>query len=98
MLEEARILEARHGADPASIYRWLAWSHLRLGQRGRAVRAYLGAVRAGDPSSLLRAGAALLQPRPTAPRGEASAGTQRWLEPAERWLHLLSTSGVDGAT
>jgi glycosyltransferase involved in cell wall biosynthesis len=98
MLEEARILEARHGADPASIYRWLAWSHLRLGQRGRAVRAYLGAVRAGDPSSLLRAGAALVRPRPTAPRGKASAETRRWLEPAERWLRMLSTPGVDGVT
>lgn len=98
VLEEARILEARHGADPASIYRWVGWSQLRLGRRGRAVRAYLGAVRAGDPSSLLRAGAAVLWPRPTAPRGGASAETQRWLEPAERWLHMLSTSGVDGAT
>jgi hypothetical protein len=55
-------------------------------------------VRAGDPSSLLRAGAALVLPRPTAPWGEASAETQRWLEPAERWLRMLSTSGVDGAT
>jgi glycosyltransferase involved in cell wall biosynthesis len=98
VLEEARILEARHGADPASIYRWLAWSHLRLGQRSRAVRAYLGAVREGDPFSLLRAGVAVLRPRPTAPRREPSAETQRWLEPAERWLHMLSTSGVDGAT
>ena len=98
MLEEARLLAARHGADPASIYRWLAWSHLRLGQRGRAVRAYLGAVRAGDPSSLLRAGAAVLWPRPTAPRGEVSTETQLWLEPAERWLRMLSDTGVTGAT
>jgi glycosyltransferase involved in cell wall biosynthesis len=93
MIEEARVLEARHGADPVSIFRWLAWSHLRLGQRGPAARAYLGAVREGDTSSLLRAGAALLLPRPT--RGDAvSRDERRWLAPAGTWLSTATGSGV----
>lgn len=93
MIEEARALEARHGADPASIYRWLAWSRLRRGQRGPAVRSYLAAVREGDPSSLLRAGAALVLPNPTR-RGAISPNDRRWLEPAEAWLRASTGSGV----
>lgn len=93
MIEEARVLEARHGADPVSIFRWLAWSHLRLGQRGPAARAYLGAAREGDTSSLLRAGAALLLPRPTR-RDAVSRDERRWLAPAGTWLSTATGSGV----
>jgi glycosyltransferase involved in cell wall biosynthesis len=95
MIEEAEILEARHGADRASIYRWLAWSHLRRGHRGRALRAYLGAVRAGDAPSLLRAGAVLLPSRAISHRGDAPVEARGWLEPAEGWLRTLTGAGVD---
>ena len=94
MVGEARVLEARHGANPASIYRWLGWSHLRLGQRGMAARAYVRAVGAGDPSSLLRAGGALLLPRPTR-RDPVSSEERRWFEPAEAWLRESTGSRID---
>lgn len=65
MIAEGRVLAARHGADLNSIRRWMAWSHLRRGERGLAVRAYARAALAGNLSSLGRAAAAALHARPT---------------------------------
>jgi glycosyl transferase family 2 len=88
MLAEARALEARHGADRAVILRWAAWSHLRAGRRRAALRAYAGAVLAGDVASLARASVALLHPHPTAAR-PPSAADRAWLATAQRWLDEL---------
>jgi len=97
MLAEARILEARHAADRSSIYRWLAWSSLRVGRRAQAFRAYLGAVRAGDPISVARAFAVLLYPRMATSR--VSRRSRRWLawqQEAEEWLrYVLSQNPAD---
>jgi glycosyltransferase involved in cell wall biosynthesis len=87
MMEEARLLHERHGIDRNSIRRWLAWTQLRHGRRLDAVRTYAGAVAAGDASSLARAAAAALPPRPTALRPRpAAAGSDDWAAGAERWL------------
>jgi Glycosyl transferase family 2 len=91
MLAEARVLQARHGADPTVVLRWAAWSHLRAGRRRAALRAYAGAVLAGDAGSLARASVALLHPRPTAARrpSRPSAADPAWLATAQGWLDEL---------
>jgi glycosyltransferase involved in cell wall biosynthesis len=88
MLAEASALEARHGADRTAILRWAAWSHLRSGRRRAALRAYAGAVLAGDGASLARAAVALLHPRPTTVRRPArpAAPDVTWLAAAQQWL------------
>jgi glycosyltransferase involved in cell wall biosynthesis len=91
MVAEARVLESRYGADPASIYRWLAWSHLRNGRRRAAFGAYALAVRTGDLLSLGRMAVAAAHPRPTS----FGAGTQSpeavaWQRDASDWLPQLA--------
>jgi glycosyltransferase involved in cell wall biosynthesis len=92
MIEEAGVLGSRHGADRASIYRWLAWSSLRLGHRKDAIRAYACAVGAGDPLSLGRLLLAATHPRPTSiRRRRPSAESLAWQHEASVWLHELVT-------
>ena len=88
MLAEASALEARHGADRTAILRWAAWSHLRTGRRRPALRAYAGAVLAGDVASLARAAVALLHPRPSTVRrpSRPSATEAAWIAAGQRWL------------
>jgi glycosyltransferase involved in cell wall biosynthesis len=88
MLAEASALEARHGADRTAILRWAAWSHLRTGQRRAALRAYAGAVLAGDVASLARAAVTLLHPRPSTVRrpSRPSATEAAWIAAGQRWL------------
>jgi glycosyltransferase involved in cell wall biosynthesis len=88
MLAEANALKARHGADHRAILRWAAWSHLRTGHRRAALRAYAGAVLAGDVASLARAAVALLHPRPSTARRPSRPSTPdvAWLAVAQRWL------------
>jgi hypothetical protein len=88
MLAEASALEARHGADRTAILRWAAWSHLRTGRRRAALRAYAGAVRAGDVASLARAAVALLHPRPSTVRrpSRPSATEAAWIAAGQHWL------------
>ena len=88
MLAEASELEARHGADRTAILRWAAWSHLRTGRRRAALRAYTGAVLAGDVTSLARAAVALLHPRPSTVRrpSRPSATEAVWIAAGQRWL------------
>jgi hypothetical protein len=91
MLDEARMLEDRHGADRASILRWLAWSSLRQGRRWDAVRAYADAAVGGDVLSLGRAVVAGLHPRPTAlRRPRATPAAVEWRRRAEAWLPRAS--------
>jgi glycosyltransferase involved in cell wall biosynthesis len=88
MLTEASALEARHGVDRTSILRWAAWSHLRTGRRRAALRAYTGAVLAGDVASLARAAVAVLHPRPSTVRrpSRPSAAEAAWIAAGQRWL------------
>jgi glycosyltransferase involved in cell wall biosynthesis len=89
MIAEGRILEARHGADLNSIRRWLAWSHLRRGERHLAVRAYVRAALAGNVSSLGRAAVAALHSRPTTIRRRTVSASVEWQRAAESWLRSL---------
>jgi hypothetical protein len=91
MVSEARVLESRYGADPASIYRWLAWSHLRNGRRRAAIGAYALAVRTGDLPSLGRMAMAAAHPRPTSlGASRQSAEAVAWQRGAADWLRQLA--------
>ena len=90
MITEGRILEARHGTDLNSIRRWLAWSHLRRGERSPAVRAYLRAVLAGNIPSLGRAAVALLHPGPMTFRRRHLRENVEWQRSAESWLRSMA--------
>jgi glycosyltransferase involved in cell wall biosynthesis len=90
MVEEAEVLESRYGADPASIYRWFAWSELRRGHRREALGAYARAVRTGDLLSIGRMAVAALHPRPASLRGGRATGESvEWQRQARAWLREL---------
>jgi glycosyltransferase involved in cell wall biosynthesis len=90
MVDEAGVLEARYGADRASIYRWLAWSELRRGHRKEALGAYAKAVGIGDLLSVGRMAVAALHPRPVSLRGgKATEESRRWQRQAAAWLGEL---------
>ena len=92
MVAEACVLQARHGADPAAIHRWAAWSQLRAGRRWAAVAAYAAAVRAGDLASVARTAVALLSPHPTLARNpmRRATGAPDWHLAAQAWLEELA--------
>jgi glycosyltransferase involved in cell wall biosynthesis len=91
MVEEAGTLESRYGADPASIYRWLAWSELRRGHRKEALTAYARAVRTGDLLSVGRMAVAALHPRPVSLRAGRDTGESvEWQKRAAAWLEELA--------
>jgi glycosyltransferase involved in cell wall biosynthesis len=89
MIAEGRIVAARHGANLNSIRRWLAWSHLRRGERLLALRAYARAALDGDVSSVGRAAVVALHPRPITFRRRSRAGSFEWQRSAESWLCTL---------
>jgi Glycosyl transferase family 2 len=94
MVAEARVLQSRHGADPAAIHRWAAWSQLRAGRRRAAVAAYAAAVRTGDLASVARSAVALLALQPTRlrrPRRRA-ATAPGWHLAAQAWLEELAAA------
>jgi len=66
---EERYSDSRAGLpiDRAYVYRWIAWSRMRAGDRSGAVRAYWKAMRSGDLFSIGRAVIAVLHPRVTGP-------------------------------
>jgi hypothetical protein len=86
MIAEARILRKEHGTDLNSIRRWLAWSHLRRGERLLATRAYVRAAIGGNLSSLPRAAVAMFHPRPVAVRHRDVGAHNSWAQAAEGWL------------
>ena len=87
MIAEGRVLAARHGADLNSIRRWLAWSHLRRGERRLAVRAYARAALAGNVSSLGRAAVAAVWANPMTFGIGSRSGTAPWPLTAQAWLN-----------
>ena len=86
MLQEAEMLRRRHGADPNSIRRWMAWTSLREGNRRDAVAAYTRAAMSGDLPSLGRAAIAALHPRPTSTRRRTIDVDDRWVASARAWV------------
>jgi glycosyltransferase involved in cell wall biosynthesis len=97
MLTEAAVLAERYRipVDRAAQYRRAAWTCLRAGHRGQALRHYAGAIRAGDVTSAARAVAALLHPAPKGsylrrPFGGRDAPTRRWTTQAQVWLEQLA--------
>jgi glycosyltransferase involved in cell wall biosynthesis len=90
MLAEGRILAERHGTDLNAVRRWLAWSHLRRGERGRALRVYAEAVLAGNVSSLARAAIAAFHPWPTTFTRHRRSANPDWYQAAEPWLRALA--------
>jgi hypothetical protein len=94
MVAEARLLQARHGADPRAIHRWAAWSQLRAGRRRAAVAAYYAAVRSGDIASVARSAVALLSPHPTLVRRSwwPAATAPGWHRAAQAWLEELAAA------
>jgi glycosyltransferase involved in cell wall biosynthesis len=96
-LAELDAIVARYGipADRLAVDRWIAWTCLRAGRRGAALRAYLRAARGGDPKSLVRAAIGLLHPavgrriyfRPLWRHGQDEA----WLGEARSWLRDLAS-------
>lgn len=95
ILAELRVIEQRYAAargrvaaDRAYVHRWIAWSHLRSGDRGGATKAYLRACRAGDLASLGRAAVGLLSPgiAATKPRRRDDACRAE----VEEWLGAIA--------
>jgi glycosyltransferase involved in cell wall biosynthesis len=96
-LAEFDAIVERYGipADRVAVDRWIAWTCLRAGRRGAALRAYLRAARGGDPKSLVRAAIGLLHPavgrriyyRPFLRHGQDEA----WLGEARSWLRELAS-------
>jgi hypothetical protein len=86
---DERYQALRHGRsiDRAYVYRWIAWSSLRMGRRLDALRAYANAVRAGDVASGARAAVGLVSPAAidwrvrSAARSPYAQEARAWLEP-----------------
>ncbi|HZB00699.1 MAG TPA: glycosyltransferase [Actinomycetota bacterium] len=85
MMAEGRLLRERHGIDLNSVRRWLAWSHLRRGDRAAAALVYATAAAAGDVVSLGRAAVASLHPRPTA-LARRGGDDMAWARSAADWI------------
>jgi glycosyltransferase involved in cell wall biosynthesis len=88
MAEIERRYRESHGprVDRAYVYRWMAWSARRAGDRLGAARWYLRAVAEGDVKSLARIWVAMVQPD-VLPRRYGRRGTSaRWVAGAEAWL------------
>ena len=87
MIAEGRVLRARYGVDLNSVRRWLAWSHLRRGHRGRASLGYIRAAIAGDLTSIGRAAVVALHPAPDRSGWRApTPEDERWSNEASAWL------------
>jgi hypothetical protein len=81
--------------DRVTLYRWIAWSALRRGDRGGALRAYARALAKGDVSSLGRAVVGCLYPAVVMNRLRRQAHERRdepWRSEARAWLaEILET-------
>jgi glycosyltransferase involved in cell wall biosynthesis len=93
MLDAIEIVAARYGVplDRARHLRWAAWTSMLDGRRAEAAGYYLRAARAGDPTSIARAAAALATPRLASRRARAATDAGRWLEEASAWIRTFAT-------
>jgi hypothetical protein len=95
MVDEARRIAARYGipVDVTAMHRRAAWSALRGGRRGLALRHYSNAVVRGDLRSLGRAAVALLHPAVGTDRLFELLGRDAdWVAQANRWLEEFARS------
>ena len=95
MIREPDLLAARYGirVDRAAMHRRAAWTCLRAGHRGRAVRHYARAAAMGDVRSVARAAAALMHPAVGSDRVFRllrGGRDERWASEAQAWLDELS--------
>jgi glycosyltransferase involved in cell wall biosynthesis len=104
MIREPDLLAARYGipVDRAAMHRRAAWTCLRAGHRGQAVRHYARAVAMGDVRSVARAAAALVHPAAGSDRVFRllrGGRDERWAEEARAWLDELSemTAGLSSS-
>ncbi len=96
MISEPDLLARRYGipVDRKAMLRRAAWTCLRAGHRIKALRYYARAVRAGDLTSVARAGVALLSP--SVGRNELFRLLERrsrlghWPDSSLAWLHELA--------
>lgn len=88
MITESRRLAERHGipVDLAAMHRRAAWTALRGGRRGAAVRHYARAVARGDLRSVGRAAVALVHPVSGDRPFDLLQRDPDWVAEAERWL------------
>jgi glycosyltransferase involved in cell wall biosynthesis len=86
MMSEARLLAARHRADVNSIRRWLAWTHLRRGERRLAMAVYTRAALAGDVRSIGRAAVVAVHAHPVTLRRRPISTRAGWGDDASSWL------------
>jgi|GEM_PF-375351 len=82
---ELHVIAERYGheVDAGYVHRWIAWSHLRSGNRLAAARRYSKAVRAGDLKSTGRMLAALGSPELALRNNKPDPA---WAAEAKRWL------------
>ena len=87
---ERRYDHLRRGSpvDRAYVYRWIAWSALRMGRRREALTAYVLAIRAGDLASASRAVIGLARPALATWRMR-HASDRRYEALAAQWLAPL---------
>lgn len=97
LLKELTTIEQRYQAlrrgkpvDRAFALRWAAWNYLRAGKRWDAVRAYAGAVAAGDLRSVGRAMVAILDPGVARRSLRRHAPQSGWAGRAEPWLRAAA--------
>jgi len=92
MVDEPRQLAERYRipVDLAAMHRRAAWTALRGGRRGAAIRHYAGAVARGDLRSIARGAFALCHPRVGS---DSLFGVLRrdsvWVAEAQQWLSTL---------
>jgi glycosyltransferase involved in cell wall biosynthesis len=99
---EPKLLAQRHDLvfDLALAHRRAAWTCLRSGRRGAALRHYSKAVRAGDLTSIARMALTILHPSAGSDRvfgllcgGRSRDVMEAWNAEAEQWLERLRVVG-----
>ena len=92
---ELKIVEERSAAtrngralDRAFVLRWAAWNLLRVGRRGAAARLYAKAAATGDPVSVARAVATVVDPG-AVQRTMLRDTDLEWTAPAREWLSSI---------
>jgi len=90
---ELHVIAERYGhrVDSSYVHRWIAWSHLRSGDRFAAARRYLSAVLSGDTKSAGRLIAALISPARATNRNKPDPA---WAADADRWLAAYRNSSA----
>lgn len=103
ILGAVRLIEQLHGreVDWGRMHRWLAESHLRTGDRARAVGRFARAAMHGQARGVASDLAAILRRRVARtfgwPRHQTSRSTDGWVANAAVWLRELDRRAREGA-